>query len=53
VGDVYTQTPDDSGVGGVVGLLDLAGAKASVGYAIIKPVVIGFGKPTGMLFLKL
>jgi len=43
-GKVYTQAPDDSGVVGFVGVVDL-----STGF--ITPVVIGFVHPTGMLFV--
>ena len=40
----YTQLPNDSGVAGVVGKVDL-------GTGIITPLVIGLGKPTGMLWV--
>jgi hypothetical protein len=43
-GIVYTQAPDDSGVVGFVGVVDL-----STGF--ITPVVIGFFKATGMLYV--
>ncbi len=43
-GSVYTQTPDDSGVAGLVALVDPASGTLS-------PVAIGFGKPTGMIFV--
>ena len=43
-GVVYTQAPDDSGVVGFVGVVDL-----STGF--VTPVVIGFVKATGMLFV--
>ena len=43
-GVVYTQAPDDFGVVGFVGVVDL-----STGF--ITPVVIGFIHPTGMLFV--
>jgi sugar lactone lactonase YvrE len=43
-GAVYTQAPDDSGVVGFVGVVDL-----STGF--VTPVVIGFVKATGMLFV--
>jgi sugar lactone lactonase YvrE len=43
-GTVFTQAPDDSGVVGVVGAIDL-----KTGF--ITPVVIGFLKATGMLFV--
>jgi hypothetical protein len=41
---IYTQTPDDSGVAGLVGVVN-----PSTG--IVTPVVIGFTKPTGMIFV--
>ncbi|GAC1407250.1 MAG: hypothetical protein NVSMB49_27110 [Ktedonobacteraceae bacterium] len=44
VGTVYTQTPDDSGVIGLIGAVDM-----STGF--VTPVAIGFTKPTGMLFV--
>lgn len=44
VGTVYTQTPDDSGVIGMIGIVDM-----SAGF--VKPIAIGFSKPTGMLFV--
>jgi hypothetical protein len=43
-GAVYTQAPDDSGVVGFVGVIDL-----STGF--VNPVVIGFIKATGMLYV--
>jgi hypothetical protein len=43
-GTVYTQAPDDSGVAGFVGTVD-------VNAGTVIPVAIGFGKPTGMLFV--
>jgi hypothetical protein len=43
-GTVYTQAPDDSGVVGFVGVINM-----STGFVI--PVVIGFIHPTGMLFV--
>lgn len=43
-GTVYTETPDDSGVSGFVGTLDLS-------TGIVRPVVIGFGKATGLALL--
>ncbi len=44
VGTVYTQTPDDSGVVGLVGAVDM-----STGFVL--PIALGFSKPTGMLFV--
>jgi len=44
VGTVFTQTPDDSGIAGIVGIVDL-------GTGIITPIAHGFTKPTGMLFV--
>jgi sugar lactone lactonase YvrE len=43
-GTVFTQAPDDSGVVGFVGAIDL-----KTGF--VTPVVIGFLKATGMLFV--
>lgn len=43
-GTIYTEGPSDSGVGGFVGVVD-----PSTGF--VTPVVIGFGSPTGMLFV--
>lgn len=43
-GTVYTQAPDDSGVVGFVGTIDL-----TTGF--IRPGVIGFGKATGMAYI--
>jgi hypothetical protein len=41
---LYTQAPDDSGTAGFVGTIDpLTG--------LVYPVVIGLGKPTGMIFV--
>ncbi|GAC1394087.1 MAG: hypothetical protein NVS4B11_13480 [Ktedonobacteraceae bacterium] len=44
VGTVYTQTPDDSGVVGMVGVVDMS-------TGLITPIAIGFAKATGMLFV--
>jgi sugar lactone lactonase YvrE len=44
VGGIYTETPDDSGVVGMLGMVDPA-------TGLITPFAIGFGKPTGMLFV--
>lgn len=41
---VYTETPSDSGVAGLVGTIDPASG-------IVAPIAIGFGKPTGLLFV--
>jgi hypothetical protein len=43
-GTVYTQAPDDSGVVGFVGVINM-----TTGF--VKPVVIGFLKATGMIFV--
>jgi hypothetical protein len=43
-GTVYTQAPDDSGTVGFVGVINMM-------TGLIKPVVIGFTHPTGMLFV--
>jgi len=44
VGTIYTQTPDDSGVAGVLGTVDPA-------TGTVTPFAVGFGKPTGMVFV--
>jgi sugar lactone lactonase YvrE len=44
VGTIYTETPNDSGVAGVLATVDPA-------TGIITPFALGFGKPTGMLFV--
>jgi len=43
-GTIYTETPDDSGVSSFVGTLDLT-------TGIVKPLVIGFGKATGLILV--
>ena len=43
-GTVYTQTPDDSGVAGLVATVDVTAGT-------VLAIAIGFGKPTGMLFV--
>ncbi len=43
-GTIYTELPDDSGVAGLVGVV-------SPSTGIVSGVAIGFGKPTGMLFV--
>ncbi|GAC1618423.1 MAG: hypothetical protein NVS4B7_10710 [Ktedonobacteraceae bacterium] len=43
-GTIYTQTPDDSGVDALVGVVD-------PGTGNIVPIAIGFSKPTGMIFV--
>ena len=43
-GTVYTQAPDDSGTVGFVGVID-------IGPGFVTPVVIGFAKATGMIFV--
>ncbi len=43
-GTVFTEAPSDSGTAGFVGVVDLS-------TGIITPVVIGFGSPSGMLFV--
>jgi sugar lactone lactonase YvrE len=43
-GTVYTQAPNDSGVVGFIGKVDL-----TTGF--ITPGMIGFGKPTGMVYI--
>jgi hypothetical protein len=43
-GTIYTETPDDSGVSSFVGTVDLT-------TGIITPVIIGFAKATGLIFV--
>jgi hypothetical protein len=43
-GTIYTETPDDSGVSSFVGTLNLA-------TGIVKPIIIGFSKATGLIFV--
>ncbi len=44
VGSIFTELPSDSGVAGLVGSIDKT-------TGIISPIAIGFGSPTGMLFV--
>ncbi len=44
VGTIYTQTPNNLGVAGVLGTVDPA-------TGIVTPFAVGFGKPTGMVFV--
>lgn len=43
-GTVYTQAPDDSGTVGFVGVINMS-------TGLIRPIVIGFAKATGMIFV--
>jgi len=43
-GTIFTETPNDSGVAGMLATVDPA-------TGILTPFAIGFGKPTGMLFV--
>ena len=43
-GTVYTEAPNDSGVAGFVGTVDLK-------TGIVTPIAIGFSSPTGLLFV--
>jgi len=43
-GTVFTETPDDSGVVGMIGIVDSA-------TGFITPIGIGFDKPSGLLFV--
>jgi hypothetical protein len=43
-GTIYTETPDDSGVSSFVGTLNPA-------TGIVKPIIIGFSKATGLIFV--
>lgn len=45
VGTVYTETPNDSGVAGLLATINLATGQ-------LNPVAIGFGKPTGLIFVS-
>jgi hypothetical protein len=45
VGTIYTQTPDDSGVAGLIATVDPQ-------TGILTPIALGFGKPTGLLFVS-
>lgn len=44
VGDVYTETPDDSTIPNILGTLSLTTGTVS-------PIAVGFGKATGLFFL--
>ena len=44
VGSVYTETPDDSSIPGLLATLDLTTGN-------VAPKIIGFKKPTGLLFV--
>jgi hypothetical protein len=44
VGTIYTETPDDSGVAGLIATVDPHSG-------ILTPIALGFGKPTGMIFV--
>jgi sugar lactone lactonase YvrE len=44
IGTVYTETPDDSGVTGLIAVVD-------PGTGALAPIALGFEKPTGMLFV--
>ncbi len=41
---IYTETPNDSGVAGVLATVDPA-------TGILTPFAVGLGKPTGMVFV--
>lgn len=43
-GTIYTETPNDSTIPGILGTLD-----PTTGF--LTPVIIGFGKPTGLMYL--
>ncbi len=43
-GTIFTQAPNDSGVVSFIGMVDL-----TTGF--VRPVMIGFGKPTGMAYI--
>ena len=43
-GTVYTEAPDDSGVAGFLGTIDLSSGT-------VHPVAVGFKKPTGLAFV--
>jgi len=44
IGTIYTETPNDSGVAGLIATVD-------PGTGILTPIAIGLSKPTGMLFV--
>jgi hypothetical protein len=51
-GTVYTETPNDSSIPGIVGMIDLAGQpQPGPAYATVVPIVLGMKKPTGLLFV--
>jgi hypothetical protein len=51
-GTIYTETPNDSSIPGIVGTIDLAGQpQPGPTYAAVSPVILGFQKPTGLIFV--
>lgn len=51
-GQMFTELPNDSSVVGVLGTVNNSDAGlASNGFATVSPVVIGMGKPTGLLWV--
>jgi hypothetical protein len=48
---VYTEAPSDSGVAGFVGTVAKSGGTLNGSTGIITPIAIGFGSPTGLLFV--
>jgi hypothetical protein len=51
-GTIFTETPNDSSIPGIVGTIDLAGQpQPGPTYAPVTPVILGLKKPTGLLFV--
>jgi hypothetical protein len=44
VGTVFTETPDDSTIPGILATLNVT-------TGVLKPTIVGFGKPTGLIFV--
>jgi hypothetical protein len=51
-GTLYTETPNDSSIPGIVGTIDLAGQpQPGPTYAPVSPIILGLKKPTGLIFV--
>ena len=51
-GTIYTETPSDSSIPGIVGILDLAGQpQPGPMFAPVQPVILGLKSPTGLIFV--
>jgi hypothetical protein len=51
-GTIYTETPNDSSIPGIVGTIDLRGQpQPAPAYATVAPIILGLKKPTGLLFV--